>query len=127
MHGTSIFPCIMRMISNYMIFSKYLFSIFSLQISQILASSYDSCCFVINNPIFFFLKLIIFSACSFWFKNFFIQSLPLQIPCLVSMLLKEDIIDIEKAHGICSLTFVVGEFSGLFLHPSIFLLKNCYK
>ena len=126
MHVTSIFPCIMRMISNYMIFFKYLFSIFSLQISQILASSYDSCCFVINNAIFFFLKLIIFSACSFWFKNFFIQSLPLQIPCLVSMLLKEDIIDIEKPDGICSLTFVMGKFSGLFLHPSIFLLKNCY-
>ena len=126
MHSTSIFPCIMRMISNYMIFFKYLFSIFSLQISQILASSYDSCCFVINNPVFFLFKINNFSACSFWFKNFFIQSLPLQIPCLVSMLLKEDIIDIEKPDGICSLTFVVGEISGLFLHPSIFLLKNCY-
>ena len=36
------------------------------------------------------------------------------------MLLHEDIIDIEKPDGICSLTFVVDEFSGLFLHPSIF-------
>ena len=36
------------------------------------------------------------------------------------MLLNEDILDIEKPDGICWLTFAVEEFSGLFLHPSIF-------
>ena len=36
------------------------------------------------------------------------------------MLLKEDIVDIEKPDGICSLTFDADEFSELFLHPSIF-------
>ena len=36
------------------------------------------------------------------------------------MLLNDDIVDIEKLDGICSLTFVVDELSGLFLHPSIF-------
>ena len=36
------------------------------------------------------------------------------------MLLNEDIVDIEKPDGICSLNFGVDEFSGLFLHPSIF-------
>ena len=40
--------------------------------------------------------------------------------CLFSMLLKEEIVDIEKSYGICSLTFVVDEFSGLSFHPSIF-------
>ena len=40
------------------------------------------------------------------------------------MLLKEDIVHIEKPDGICSLTFVVDEFSGLFLHPSIFSIKH---
>ena len=35
------------------------------------------------------------------------------------MLLNDDIVDIEKPGGICSLTFVVDEFSGLFLHPSV--------
>ena len=35
------------------------------------------------------------------------------------MLLKEDIVDIEKHDGICIHTFVVAEFLGLFLHPSI--------
>ena len=39
---------------------------------------------------------------------------------LIFSALKEDIVDIEKPDGICSVTFVVDEFSGLFLHPSIF-------
>ena len=38
------------------------------------------------------------------------------------MLLNEDTVDIEKLNGICLLTFVVDEFSGLFLHPSIFAI-----
>ena len=36
------------------------------------------------------------------------------------MLLNEYIADIEKPVGICLLIFVVDEFSGLLLHPSIF-------
>ena len=39
------------------------------------------------------------------------------------MLLKDNIVDIEGSDGICSLTFVVDEFSGLFLQPSIFSIK----
>ena len=39
------------------------------------------------------------------------------------MLLNDDIIDIEKSDGICLPTFVVNEFSGLFLRPSIFSIK----
>ena len=39
---------------------------------------------------------------------------------LIFMLLKEDIVEIEKPDEICSLTFDVDEFSGLFVHPSIF-------
>ena len=38
------------------------------------------------------------------------------------MLLNEDIVDIEKSDGICSLTFVIDDISGLFLHPSIFYI-----
>ena len=70
---------------------------------------------------FFFLKLIIFIACSVKnLQNFLMQSLPLYMSCLFSMLLDEDIADIEKPDGIYLLTFVVDEFSGFFLHPSIF-------
>ena len=36
------------------------------------------------------------------------------------MLQHDDIVDIEKSDGMCSLIFVVHEFSELFLHPSIF-------
>ena len=40
------------------------------------------------------------------------------------MLQNEDIVDIEKPDEICSLTFVVGEFSELFLDPSIVSIIN---
>ena len=40
------------------------------------------------------------------------------------MLLNEDIVDTEKSDGTCSPTFVVDEFSGLFLHTSIFSIKD---
>ena len=40
------------------------------------------------------------------------------------MLLNGDIVDIEKPDRICSLTFVVDEFSWLYLHPSIFSIKH---
>ena len=40
------------------------------------------------------------------------------------MFLNDDTVDIEKPDGICLPTFVVNEFSGLFLHPSIFSVKD---
>ena len=40
------------------------------------------------------------------------------------MFSNNDIADIEKLDGICSPTFVVDEFSGLFLHQSIFSIKH---
>ena len=40
------------------------------------------------------------------------------------MLLNYDIVGIEKLDEICSPTFVVNEFSGFFLHPSIFSTKH---
>ena len=67
------------------------------------------------------LKLIIFIACSLKdSQNFFVQSLPFYTSYLFSILVNQDIVEIEKPHGICSLTFVVDEFLGLFLHSSIF-------
>ena len=48
------------------------------------------------------------------------QSVPLYASCLFSVLLNDDIVDIEKSDGVCLLTLVVDDFSGLFLHPSIF-------
>ena len=40
------------------------------------------------------------------------------------MLLNGDIADIEKADGVCLPSFVVYEYSGLFLHPLIFSIRN---
>ena len=40
------------------------------------------------------------------------------------MLLNDDIVEIEKPDEISFLTFVVNEFSRLFLHQSIFSIKN---
>ena len=40
------------------------------------------------------------------------------------MLLNNDIVDTEKPDGISSCAFVVDEFSGLFLLPSIFSIKH---
>ena len=38
--------------------------------------------------------------------------------------LSDDIVDMEKPDGICSLTFAADEFSGLFLHLSIFSITH---
>ena len=40
------------------------------------------------------------------------------------MLLNDDIVDIEKPDGICLHSFVVDEYSELFLHRSIFSIKH---
>ena len=40
------------------------------------------------------------------------------------MLLNGHIVDIEKTDRTCSLTFVVDDFSILFLHQSIFSIKD---
>ena len=40
------------------------------------------------------------------------------------MLLNDNIGYIEKSDGIYSSAFIVDEFSGLFLHPSVFFIKD---
>ena len=53
--------------------------------------------------------------------NFFMQHLSLYTSCLFSMLLINDIVDIQKLDSICSPTFVMDEFSGLF---SVLIFKS---
>ena len=124
MRSTSMFPCIMAMISNFtifFIFQIFIFKVFFTNITIFCIFKYYSCFFFVCSFIFFFLKLIICIACSLKDSaNFFIQFLPPCTSCLFFMLLNKDIVDIKKPDGICSLTFVVDEFSGLFLHQSIF-------
>ena len=52
------------------------------------------------------------------------QSLPLYKLALFFMLLNDDIVDIEKPDGMFSPTFVVNQFSKLFLHSSVFSIKH---
>ena len=52
------------------------------------------------------------------------QSLALHTLWLFSMLLNDDIVDIEKPDEACSPTFIVDVLSGLFIHPSIFSIKH---
>ena len=74
---------------------------------------------------FFLFKTNYFIVCSLKnSQNFFRQSLSLYTSCLFSMLLNQDIADIEKSDGICSINSVVDEFSGFLLHPSIFFITH---
>ena len=40
------------------------------------------------------------------------------------MFLNDDILGIEKPYGTCLLPFLTDEFSGLFLHASIFYINH---
>ena len=119
-----MFSCIITMISNFKIFI-----IFQIFIFQLIFTNKSNFWIFIWFLLLFFVKnfiLVLFEINYFHcvlFKNsqnFFIQFLPLYISCSFSMLLKEDILHIQKLDRICSLIFDVDEFSGLFLHPSIF-------
>ena len=79
----------------------------------------------VNKVIFFFLKFTIFIACSIKdSQNVFTLFLLLYTSWLFSMILNDDIVDIEKPDETHSPTFIVNEFSGLFLEPSIFPIKH---
>ena len=84
--------------------------------------------FFVNGTIFFFTKLITFRAFSLKeVQNFFIYSSPRYKVWLFSILSKAHKVGIEHPQGICSPIFVVEEFSGLFAHPSVFLVKIQYQ
>ena len=52
------------------------------------------------------------------------QSLPLYTSCLFYVSLNDNIVDIEKPGGIYLPTFIADDFSGIFLHPSTFSIKD---
>ena len=75
--------------------------------------------------IFFLLKSVIFNACFLKVsQNFFMHSLPQYTSWSFSISFKDNIVNTEKLDGICLHTFVVDDFSRLFLHPSIFRIKD---
>ena len=133
MRSSSIFLCIMKMVSHVMIFfilQIFILNFFVLQIQQVLVFSCDSCCSLVNNFIFFFLKLIIFIVCSFKDSQyFFIQSLPLYTLCLYSMLLNDDVLDIENLMEHVRLLLLWINFQNCFyIHQSFLLnIQDMYR
>ena len=124
MHSTSLLPCTLTMISNFAIILsfKYSFSNLKKKYNRFLHFHMIPSSLLLTISFFFFLKLIIFIACSLKNSlNIFIQAFCLYTSCLFSMVLNEDTVGIKKPEGICLLIFVVDElYSGLFSHPSIF-------
>ena len=109
-------PVIMKMISDFTLF--FIFPYSFLHFHMISAAP------LLIISFFFLSKLIMSTTCSLKdSQNFFMQYLLLYIPCLFSMVLNDDIVDTEKTDGICSLIFVVNEFSGFFNICQSFLLN----
>ena len=112
----SIFICIMTMILNFVILfilSMFIFKFFFANITDF-AFSYDFCCSFVNNFIYFLFKV-----------SYLLRMLPSGFTKLFHVFfLKDDIVDIETPDGIFSPTFLLDEFSRLFLHPSIFCIKD---
>ena len=82
MGGTTIFPCIMAMISNFTIFLMFHIFIFKFFFTNIADFTFFYCswCYFINQIIFFILELIITIVC--YVKDsqkFFMQSFPVYI------------------------------------------------
>ena len=68
-----------------------------------------------------------FLACSLKdSQNVLMQSLPLYTSSLFSMVLNEDIEDLEKPDEICSLAFAVDDFQDFFYIHQSFLLNIQY-
>ena len=115
MRSTSVLPCIMTMISNFtisFIFQIFIFKFFCTDITDI-AFPYDSSCSFVNN---------FFIACSKESTKLFHTIFTSVHIMFIFYALNDDIVDIEKPDGICSVIFIVSEFSGLFLQASIFSL-----
>ena len=122
MWSTSIFGCIMTMISNFTIFFYlkciYL-QVFMTNITDF-SFSYDFCYLFVNDSIVLKKWLSSLYAPLKIYKKFFMQPLPMYTSCICHMFLSDNIADIEKSDGICSTTFVVDNYSGLLLYPSVF-------
>ena len=119
----SMFLCIMTMISEFSII--YIFSIFKCNV--LLHLDMILILFLLTGTFFSFQNQLYFPHIHLKkYKTFSnnIQSFPRYKVCLFSILSKAQVVDIKYPQGICSPIFVVEECSGLFAHPSIFLIKD---
>ena len=134
MRSTSMFSCIMTITTNFTIIfilknnaKNDYFQSFPYKYNRFVHFYMIPAVLLLIISFLSFLKLLIFIACSLKYsQKFFIQSLSLHTSCLFSMLLNEDIVVIGKPDSICSLTFVLNYFSGLFF-TSINLFYYTFK
>ena len=124
---TSIFNCIMAKVSNFtMLFIFIMFILILLykynkflQFHMISAVRFLKGSFKKKKRLSS-LRVLLRIHKTFSWRLYFIM----YTSCLFSRLLNAHVVDINKSDQICSLAFVLDEFSGLFLHPSIFSIKH---
>ena len=128
MYNTSLFPCIMTMMSNFSIFFILKIFILCILCIHIFLCKYNRLLHFYMIPaallfiIHFFLKKIIFMKCSLKdSQNLFKQYLPLYTSCF-SVLLNEDIVHTEKPDGIFLLILLKMNFQDYFYIHQSFLL-----
>ena len=124
---TSVFACKLAMVSNFFtffIFSKLFLGILFHKCYMLSPLGVILAPFFVNGNIFFS-KLITFVTCSLrQLKNFFIQCSPRYILCLSSILSNAQMVDIEYLQGLYSPIFIVEDFSELFVHAFVFIIKD---
>ena len=116
----------MAIVFNFLILfiiSAFMFVLFLTRVVDLYP--YHSSCSFVNSIILFFSKLLIFSVCSFRdSQKVLMQCSPLYTLCLFFIPRNVHSVDIENPQGICLLTFIVDNFSRLFLHVFILLIKD---
>ena len=125
MRSASIFPCMMEMIFNFTIFLIFFIFIFKFFFANktYFWFSYISCSSFVNNFVFFFAKLSLYRAILRIFIELFHANFTSVYIMLMFYAFKWRNCRHWNPDEICLPTFVVDEFSGLFLHPPIFLLN----
>ena len=120
-----MFTCLMTMISNNIYYLQHIYFQSSFyKYNRFLHFHIIPANYLLIISFFSFLNQFFSFRVLLRIRKTFMQSLPLNTSCLFRTPLNDNIVDTEKPDGIYSPTFVADNFSGLFLHPSIFSLKD---
>ena len=137
MFSASVFTCIITMVFNFtivFIISVFMFKPFFANMTVNLIKIWFVLLVCLWYPFLFFNVSYLQCVLPYGFAKLLMQFSPLYTSCfflcylytscLFSMSSNVHIVDIECLQGICSHTFVVHDFSGLFSDPSTFLIKG---
>ena len=100
------------------------FQVFIYKYKRLFVFPYDSALLLITS--FFLFQITYLKLCALLkiYKTFSCDIYLCIHHAFFSMLWNGKIVDIKKSCGICSLTFLVDDFSGLSFYPSIFSIKH---